>query len=99
MLLAIPLVREASSELTLAAPDPVAVASTELRLEDREAMSEPTEDETEERPDDNEEAALLREEPSELLADEAEAAAPEVAEERALEMELATSVVVVVAWA
>jgi len=86
MLLEAPLVSEARSELRLEAAEPVAVASEELRSDDREATSELMDDEMDETADEADDAA----EESELLTEEPAEAPDEVAESTVLEMELAT---------
>jgi len=101
-LLEAPLVSEARSELRLAAAEPVAVASEELRAEEREATSELTEEEAEEMAEESEEAALVADEASALLTEEPAEDAEEVTEETTLESELAAELpasCVVVVWA
>ena len=104
MALEAPLVREAYSELRLEAAEPVAVARDEASADDREAMSELTEEDLEETAEEMDDETLARDEETALLAEEASEAAEDVTEDReleiALEMEAPVSwVVVVVSWA
>jgi len=110
MLLEAALVREARSELRLEAAEPVAVASDLLSSEDLEAMSERTDEETEETAGEIEDETLLSSEDLEAMSeltdeetDEPAEAAEEVTEETSLAMEetteLTTLVSVVVSWA
>ena len=83
------LVRDARSELRLAAPEPVAVARDLLISEDLDAMSEETEEPAEPTADETEEATLEIDEATELVMDCPAEAADEVWEEITLWIELA----------